>query len=175
MRTQFWQVVHTYFPAVHMHQWSSGRIHRCHRCDPGSIPGWCNIAKLPSKLFFECTSNPWATQKTMVQELQAKRICFVPRAKAYMQTIVHMWALRWTKVWMVKEGLARIWTAIAKFIIQNAQHDRQRGDLSPCGQSPMDFESITLTTRSHCHVLLIACLHSLRSITKCMHSFTHMQ
>ena len=22
-----------------MHQWSSGRIHRCHRCDPGSIPG----------------------------------------------------------------------------------------------------------------------------------------
>ena len=29
---------------------------------------------------------------------------------------------------------------------------RQRGDLSPCGQSPMDFESITLATRSHCHV-----------------------
>ena len=27
---------------------------------------------------------------------------------------------------------------------------RQRGDLSPCGQSPMDFESITLATRSHC-------------------------
>ena len=24
-----------------MHQWSNGRIHRCHRCDPGSIPGWC--------------------------------------------------------------------------------------------------------------------------------------
>ncbi len=23
------------------HHWSSGRIHRCHRCDPGSIPGWC--------------------------------------------------------------------------------------------------------------------------------------
>ena len=22
-----------------MQQWSSGRIHRCHRCDPGSIPG----------------------------------------------------------------------------------------------------------------------------------------
>ena len=21
------------------HQWSSGRMHRCHRCDPGSIPG----------------------------------------------------------------------------------------------------------------------------------------
>ena len=28
---------------------------------------------------------------------------------------------------------------------------RHRGDLSPCGQSPMDFESITLTTRSQCH------------------------
>ena len=26
---------------LHRHQWSSGRIHRCHRCDPGSIPGWC--------------------------------------------------------------------------------------------------------------------------------------
>ena len=25
------------------HQWSSGRIHRCHRCDPGSIPGWCML------------------------------------------------------------------------------------------------------------------------------------
>ena len=24
---------------THQHQWSSGRIHRCHRCDPGSIPG----------------------------------------------------------------------------------------------------------------------------------------
>ena len=26
-------------PIVRTHQWSSGRIHRCHRCDPGSIPG----------------------------------------------------------------------------------------------------------------------------------------
>ncbi len=25
--------------ACQKHQWSSGRIHRCHRCDPGSIPG----------------------------------------------------------------------------------------------------------------------------------------
>ena len=22
------------------HQWSSGRMHRYRRCDPGSIPGW---------------------------------------------------------------------------------------------------------------------------------------
>ena len=29
---------------------------------------------------------------------------------------------------------------------------RHRGDLSPCGQSPMDFESITLTTRSQCQM-----------------------
>jgi hypothetical protein len=28
---------------------------------------------------------------------------------------------------------------------------RQRGDSSPCGQSPMDFESISLATRTHCH------------------------
>ena len=26
---------------LQQHQWSSGRIHRCHQCDPGSIPGWC--------------------------------------------------------------------------------------------------------------------------------------
>ena len=25
--------------SVARHQWSSGRIHRCHQCDPGSIPG----------------------------------------------------------------------------------------------------------------------------------------
>ena len=24
-----------------LHRWSNGRIHRCHRCDPGSIPGRC--------------------------------------------------------------------------------------------------------------------------------------
>ena len=26
-------------PSRYVHQWFSGRIHRCHRCDPGSIPG----------------------------------------------------------------------------------------------------------------------------------------
>ena len=26
-----------------LHRWSSGRIHRCHRCDPGSIPGRCML------------------------------------------------------------------------------------------------------------------------------------
>jgi hypothetical protein len=31
---------------------------------------------------------------------------------------------------------------------------RQRGDSNPCGQSPMDFESISLTARTHCHALL---------------------
>ena len=29
---------------------------------------------------------------------------------------------------------------------------RQRGDSNPCGQSPMDFESISLTARTHCHM-----------------------
>ena len=30
---------------------------------------------------------------------------------------------------------------------------RQRGDSNPCGQSPMDFESISLAARTHCHLL----------------------
>ena len=36
---------------------------------------------------------------------------------------------------------------------------RQRGDSNPCGQSPMDFESISLTTRARCPCLLycLAC------------------
>ena len=29
-------------------------------------------------------------------------------------------------------------------------NDRQRGDSNPCGQSPMDFESISLAARTHC-------------------------
>ena len=33
------------------------------------------------------------------------------------------------------------------------QTKRQRGDSNPCGQSPMDFESISLTARTHCHGL----------------------
>ena len=31
------------------------------------------------------------------------------------------------------------------------QTNRHRGDSNPCGQSPMDFESISLTARTHCH------------------------
>ena len=27
---------------------------------------------------------------------------------------------------------------------------RHRGDSNPCGQSPMDFESISLAARTHC-------------------------
>ena len=34
-----WNAIET--PSKHQHRWSSGRIHRCHRCDPGSIPGRC--------------------------------------------------------------------------------------------------------------------------------------
>ena len=26
------------------HQWFSGKISRCHRGAPGSIPGWCNMS-----------------------------------------------------------------------------------------------------------------------------------
>ena len=31
------------------------------------------------------------------------------------------------------------------------RHKRHRGDSNPCGQSPMDFESISLTARTQCH------------------------
>ena len=31
-------------------------------------------------------------------------------------------------------------------------YKRHRGDSNPCGQSPMDFESISLATRTQCHV-----------------------
>ena len=31
------------------------------------------------------------------------------------------------------------------------QHKRHRGDSNPCGQSPMDFESISFTARTQCH------------------------
>ena len=36
--------------------------------------------------------------------------------------------------------------------IERVGRKRQRGDSNPCGQSPMDFESISLTARTHCHV-----------------------
>ena len=62
---------------------------------------------------------------------------------------------------------------------------RQRGDLNPCGQSPMDFESITLTTRSHCHVWGSFCLSpeknddpfsvSMIAIIVCVQSKNHNQ
>ena len=29
---------------------------------------------------------------------------------------------------------------------------RQRGDLNPCGQKPIDFEPISATARTQCHV-----------------------
>ena len=35
---------------------------------------------------------------------------------------------------------------------------RQRGDSNPCGQSPMDFESISLAARTHCHLQVIGAL-----------------
>jgi hypothetical protein len=35
-------------------------------------------------------------------------------------------------------------------IIRLVSEKRHRGDSSPCGQSPMDFESISLTARTQC-------------------------
>jgi hypothetical protein len=35
-------------------------------------------------------------------------------------------------------------------IIRLMSEKRHRGDSNPCGQSPMDFESISLTARTQC-------------------------
>ena len=32
-----------YFNFVAQHHWCSGIMGRCHRLDPGSIPGWCSV------------------------------------------------------------------------------------------------------------------------------------
>ena len=42
--------------------------------------------------------------------------------------------------------------------------NRHRGDLNPCGQSPMDFESITLATRSQCQMLDRSAIATKKSI-----------
>ena len=45
-------------------------------------------------------------------------------------------------------------TQVAKAWVRGMWPDhssRQRGDSNPCGQSPMDFESIPLAARTHCH------------------------
>ena len=42
---------------------------------------------------------------------------------------------------------------------RDMQTKRQRGDSNPCGQSPMDFESISLTTRTQCHACYLEVTH----------------
>ena len=41
---------------------------------------------------------------------------------------------------------------------------RHRGDSNPCGQSPMDFESISLTARTQCHMPFIGSVHMERKL-----------
>ena len=42
-------------------------------------------------------------------------------------------------------------TRTCMVFIHHTHHEfRQRGDSNPCGQSPMDFESISLAARTHC-------------------------
>jgi hypothetical protein len=45
--------------------------------------------------------------------------------------------------------------AAASLLVSTAASSNKRhlGDSNPCGQSPMDFESISLATRTKCHVL----------------------
>ena len=49
-----------------------------------------------------------------------------------------------------------------------APTNRQLGDLSPCGQSPMDFESITLATRSNCLMQRLELGRPVRRIGDCV-------
>ena len=37
--------------SIETHPWSSGRIHRCHRCDPGAIPGGCMKCTISCPLY----------------------------------------------------------------------------------------------------------------------------
>ena len=57
-----------------------------------------------------------------------------------------------TATWMAK-SLHQICTQLQQYMNYHMHGNgakRQRGDSNPCGQSPMDFESITLTARSRC-------------------------
>ena len=57
-----------------------------------------------------------------------------------------------TATWMAK-SLHQICTQLQQYMNYHMHGNgakRQRGDSNPCGQSPMAFESITLTARSRC-------------------------
>ena len=41
---------------------------------------------------------------------------------------------------------------IGRLALPTPRRKRHRGDSSPCGQSPLDFESIPLAARTPCHV-----------------------
>jgi hypothetical protein len=43
-----------------------------------------------------------------------------------------------------------------------ARQQRHRGGSNPCGQSPMDFESISLTARTQCHCCILRRISSAR-------------
>ena len=47
----------TWLIRTQLHQWSSGRIHRRHRCDPGSIPGWCISAMHARNVIIACSDH----------------------------------------------------------------------------------------------------------------------
>jgi hypothetical protein len=42
---------------------------------------------------------------------------------------------------------------IGRLAFPTPSRKRHRGDSNPCGQSPMDFESTSLTARTQCHVM----------------------
>ena len=55
------------------HQWSSGRIHRCHRCDPGSIPSGHILRILANGVFRYPMSNYIGSKHGLLLEYRCHR------------------------------------------------------------------------------------------------------
>ena len=55
-----------------------------------------------------------------------------------------------------------LWKQKADCSERRRERKRHRGDSNPCGQSPMDFESISLAARTQCLMLVdkINCVHA---------------
>ena len=76
------------------HQWSSGRIHRCHRCDPGSIPGWCtvslsHVAALSLHPFFVSGFARLATDLFLIR---SAKLTFVKSLRPVWREHLHLWS-----------------------------------------------------------------------------------
>ena len=77
---------------------------------------------------------------------------------------IEPWTFSCSATGLYRRWVVRIWRKQSMRASRAAS--RQRGDSNPCGQSPVDFKSISLAARTHYHVLQmhkhdIATAHSL--------------